>query len=124
MNSNQGQVGNFERKSALLFAALVLAGGATTAIAQSKPAGSVWNADPAHAATAGTATPPAHNPFRPSSTTQASASAFDRADANKDGQLSPKEASKLPAISQRFKELDTDKNGMLSREEFEKGAHS
>jgi hypothetical protein len=54
----------------------------------------------------------------------ASAAAFDRVDANKDGQLNTKEAAKLPAIGQRFKELDTDQSGMLSREEFEKGANS
>jgi len=50
--------------------------------------------------------------------------AFDRADTNKDGQLSAQEAARLPAINQRFKELDTDRNGSLSRTEFEKGTQS
>lgn len=54
----------------------------------------------------------------------AAAAAFDKADSNKDGQLSAQEAATLPAISQRFKELDTDKNGSLSRAEFDKGVQS
>ena len=54
----------------------------------------------------------------------AAAAAFDKADSNKDGQLSAQEAATLPAISQRFKEIDTDKNGSLSRAEFDKGVQS
>ncbi|AVO41069.1 EF-hand domain-containing protein [Simplicispira suum] len=48
--------------------------------------------------------------------------AFDRADTNKDGQLSAKEAQKLPAMSARFQQLDTNHDGMLSRDEFDAGA--
>ena len=48
--------------------------------------------------------------------------AFERADANRDGQLSAQEARQLPAISQRFEEIDSDRNGQLSRAEFDKGA--
>jgi Ca2+-binding EF-hand superfamily protein len=48
--------------------------------------------------------------------------AFERADANRDGQLSAQEARQLPAISQRFEEIDSDRNGPLSRAEFDKGA--
>mgnify|MGYP006174967259 CR=1 FL=1 len=46
---------------------------------------------------------------------------FEQLDANKDGQLTEKEATQLPAISQRFKELDKDQSGALSPSEFEKG---
>lgn len=48
--------------------------------------------------------------------------AFDRADANKDDQLSAKEVQKLPAMSARFHQLDTNHDGMLSRQEFDAGA--
>ena len=48
--------------------------------------------------------------------------AFERADANRDGQLSAQEARQLPVISQRFEEIDSDRNGQLSRTEFDKGA--
>ena len=54
----------------------------------------------------------------------ASASAFERADANRDGQLSSAEAGQLPAIANRFQALDKDKNGSLSRTEFEAGSRS
>ncbi|WP_405124774.1 EF-hand domain-containing protein [Pulveribacter suum] len=54
----------------------------------------------------------------PASTT---ASAFERADTNRDGQLSAAEAAQLPAIGNRFKQLDKDHNGSLSRAEFEAG---
>lgn len=44
--------------------------------------------------------------------------AFARADANRDGQLSPQEAVMLPAISQKFEALDRNKDKFLSLEEF------
>ena len=50
--------------------------------------------------------------------------AFDRADANADGKLSPQEAATLPAIGNRFEQLDTDRDGSLSPTEFDKGAKS
>lgn len=50
------------------------------------------------------------------------ASAFDRADTNSDGALSPAEAQRFPAISERFEQLDTDHDGRLSRQEFQTGS--
>ncbi|EJE51491.1 hypothetical protein PMI14_03844 [Acidovorax sp. CF316] len=44
--------------------------------------------------------------------------AFARADANRDGQLSPQEAVMLPAISEKFEALDRNKDKFLSLEEF------
>ena len=142
MRSNQSKVHNFERKSALLFTALVLAGGATTALAQSKSISNVWTTSqgamtsstpstttqhsqgPTNTGNGLNQSPSIPNPFRPPSAAQAASTSFDHADTNKDGHLNAKEAAKLPAIGQRFKELDTDQNGTLSREEFEKGANS
>ena len=54
----------------------------------------------------------------------AARSAFDRADINRDGQLSAKEAQMLPAISERFQQIDTNHDGMLSRGEFAVGSAS
>jgi len=50
--------------------------------------------------------------------------AFSRADANRDGQLSPREAVMLPAISQKFEALDRNKDKFLSLEEFALAAKS
>lgn len=115
----------FDTRSVMLFAALSLAGaGALQAQGQTSSASS-----PAFGPSEKSASPAGTPKFSvgPSSGTassQASALAFDRADVNKDGQLSAKEAATLPAIGQRFKELDADQNGVLSRDEFEKGANS
>lgn len=111
----------FDSRSVMLFTALTL-GGTGALQAQTSPTA------PTFGPGASTATPqqgsrPSNGPgtAQPQS---AAAGAFERADANKDSQLSAKEATQLPAIAQRFKELDTDKNGMLSRAEFDKGANS
>lgn len=46
---------------------------------------------------------------------------FDKADADRSGQLSPAEAAALPAIAARFEQLDADRSGQLSFEEFAAG---
>ena len=48
--------------------------------------------------------------------------AFNRADANHDGQLSRAEAEHFPAVAQRFEQIDGNRDGFLSREEFNKAA--
>ena len=101
----------FDSRSVMLFAALSL-GGVSALQAQTAPA------KPQSESTFSMGPGPAK------SQSTAAADAFERADANKDGQLSAQEAARLPAIAQRFKELDADKNGMLSRAEFDKGANS
>ena len=118
---------SFDKRSVLLFAALSL-GGAAALHAQQAPAGT------APAASKSPSSGPSFGPGRagPSASQNgdnnldapraASQAAFDRADANRDGQLSAQEADTLPAIGNRFMELDADKNGMLSREEFNEGA--
>lgn len=93
---------NFEARSVVLVAAMVL-GGASAAHAQS--------------------TAPAMQ-----GTPQASAKemdvAFVRADANKDGKLDKKEAEMMPLIAERFAQLDTNADGFITREEFAKAAGS
>lgn len=106
MQTSQPRTSRFDTRSVLLFAALTLGGmGALQAQTSAPP-------------------PQGSGSFSsgPQTGPQASAasSAFDRADTDKDGQLSMQEAARLPAISQRFKEFDTDGNGTLSRAEFEK----
>ena len=121
MKAQQRRLSSFDTRSVMLFAALSLGGvGALQAQTTTSPqfgpsdktapqAGAKISGGPAVIAA-------------PQST--AATAAFDRADTNKDGQLSAQEAAKLPAIGQRFKELDSDHNGTLSRSEFEKGANS
>ena len=126
MKARQRRIYSFDSRSALLFAALAIGGaGAMQAQAQTpspqfgpaaKPASqteSTFSSGPGTTAA----------PSQSTAAATAAASAFERADTNKDGKLSEKEAAMFPAIAQRFKELDTDKDGVLSPTEFEKGAH-
>jgi type II secretory pathway component HofQ len=112
----------FDTRSVMLFAALSL-GGAAALQAQAQTSAPSPQFGP------GEKSAPLASPkysLGPASNTSPAApsTAFDRADANKDGQLSAKEAAQLPAIGQRFKELDTDQSGTLSRQEFDKGTKS
>ena len=104
----------------MLFAAMAL-GGLGMSHAQTAPSTPQFGPTPSSAQT-GSKSPAAGAAAAPQG--GATSAAFDRADVNKDGQLSAQEAAKLPAIGQRFKELDADHNGSLSRTEFEKGARS
>ena len=118
----QQQRTRFDTRSVMLFAAISL-GGAGALQAQGQISSPSAQFDPTEKSAPQTGSNYSIGPGSNSSSV-ASAAAFDRADANKDGQLNAKEAAKLPAIGQRFKELDTDQNGTLSRNEFEKGANS
>lgn len=122
MKALQRRTYTFDTRSVMLFAAISL-GGAGALQAQTTSASPQFGPSEKSAPQAGSkfSSGPAS---ATSAQTTAAIAAFDRADANKDGNLSPQEAAKLPAIGQRFKELDADKNGGLSRSEFEKGANS
>lgn len=104
----------FDTRSVLLFAVLTLGGG-TALYAQPAPEGTA----PSAAGKPATAFSSANALQAPRAASQ---TAFDRADDNRDGQLSAQEADRLPAIGNRFQELDTDNNGVLSFEEFYEGA--
>lgn len=110
---------HFEASSVLLFAALTF-GAAGAVQAQS---GSTSSPSQASKSVIG---PASSNPATPQATfgggkttTSSAAAAFDRADADRNGMLSPQEASTFPAIGERFQALDKNQDKMLSREEFE-----
>lgn len=118
-----GWTRHFEASSVVLFAALTLgtagavhaqSSASSTGAAPSKTVVGPANATP----TAGQAT------FGGGNASTSSDAAFQRADANHDGMLSPQEAATLPAIGNRFQALDKNKDQMLSREEFEAGVKS
>ena len=115
---------SFDTRSVMLFAALSLGGvGALQAQTSSSSSSSPPQFGPASKSTAQSGSGFSVGPSSGGVST-AAAAAFDKADSNKDGQLSAQETATLPAVSQRFKELDTDKNGSLSRAEFYKGVQS
>ena len=110
------KVSSFEVVSVVLFSAHTLGGG--MALAQTGGGNAGNNKEPARIVQSGSATGVQQAPTAKSSVQ----AAFERADANRDGQLSAQEARQLPVISQRFEEIDSDRNGQLSRAEFDKGA--
>lgn len=105
MKTQRRFIADFEARSVVLFSALTL--GCAAAVQAQSPA-------PPPARTATQMSAPA------SAAGQEAIAAFARADANKDGRLSPKEAELLPAVAQRFDMLDSNRDGFLSREEFDK----
>ena len=105
---------NFEARSTLLVAALVL-GAAGAAHAQTDAAAP---ASPA-------ATSPAQGSIPQNKVTSKDLDAiFLQADTNKDGKLDRKEAESLAAVAQRFEQLDANRDGFISRAEFSKVAGS
>lgn len=122
MTKSLRNVTGFEIRSVLLFTALSLGG--ASAMAQLQAPSQALQTSQAQQtpqppmqsgpATGVQAAPPA---AADGDSVQA---AFDRADTNKDGKLTKKEAEALPAVSNAFAKIDTDKNGSLSREEFGK----
>ena len=110
------KVSSFEVVSVVLFSALTLGGG--MAFAQTGGGNAGDNKEAVRIVQSGSATGVQQAPTAKNSVQ----AAFERADANRDGQLSAQEARQLPVISQRFEEIDSDRNGQLSRAEFDKGA--
>lgn len=116
---------SFETRSALLVAALVVAGASaahaqTAAPAAASPGSPPSQMSPAGPAGASGATGAAGSIPQNKASNKDVDAAFDRADANKDGKLDRKEAEIMPAVAQRFDQLDTNRDGFVSREEFSK----
>ncbi len=116
-----GWTRHFEASSVVLFAALTL--GTAGAVHAQSSASSTGTAPSKTVVGPANATPTAGQATFGGSSTSSDA-AFERADVNHDGMLSPQEAATLPAIGNRFQALDKNKDQMLSREEFEAGVKS
>ncbi|EPD43184.1 MULTISPECIES: EF-hand domain-containing protein [Delftia] len=117
MTSQLRKVSGFEIRSVMLFAAISLGSVAAMAQAPSPPKSAPADTvqfGPSAGSAAGIQPAPA-----PAGANDVQA-AFDRADTNRDGKLSKKEAEALPAVSSNFAQIDADKNGSLSRDEFSK----
>ena len=108
---------SFEVLSVVLFSALTF-GSAGTVLAQSTPQQS---REQTQLAPSGAAAGVQNAPAPGTASGNSAQAAFQRADTNRDGQLSAVEARQLPAVSQRFQEMDSDRNGQLSLAEFDKG---
>ena len=108
---------NFELCSVILLAAFAM-GAASASHAQSTPkAGSANSAPSQMTPVAAAGAIPANKV-----TSQDLDAAFNRADANHDGQLSRAEAEHFPAVAQRFEQIDGNRDSFISREEFNKAA--
>lgn len=111
---------NFEISSVLLLAALVL-GAAHSAQAQTSPAAAAPGySPPSQMAMSVTAVAiPANQAI-----SKGVEAAFQRADTNRDGQLSREETERFPALMQRFDQVDSNGDHFLSPDEFQQAAGS
>ncbi len=113
---------SFESRSALLVAALVVAGASAAHAQTSAPSAASPNSPPSQISPSGPAGATGAAGSIPSNKVSSKDvdAAFDRADANKDGKLDRKEAESMPAVAQRFDQLDANRDGFVSRDEFSK----
>ena len=109
---------NFEICSVLLLAALVL-GAAHTAQAQTPAAAPAYSPPSQRAMSVTAVAIPATQ-----ATSQDVQAAFQRADSNRDGQLSRQETERFPALVQRFEQVDSNGDHFLSADEFKQAAGS
>ncbi len=120
---------NFEARSTLLLAAMVLsaAGAAhaqTAAPSAASPNSPPSTMSPSAAPQADAATPSTGSSAIPRNkvTSKDLDGIFLKADTSKDGKLDRKETESLPAVAQNFDQLDSNRDGFISRAEFSKVA--
>ncbi|MCY1163219.1 EF-hand domain-containing protein [Polaromonas sp.] len=109
---------NFEMRSVLFMAALVIGSINVSHAQAAAPSPAGQNPSPTQMSPSGT--PGSIAPNKASS--KDVDAAFARSDTNKDGKLDRKEAENLPAVAQRFDQIDANHDGFISREEFNKAA--
>jgi hypothetical protein len=117
----QDFIPNFEMRSVLVIATFaVSAAYAQTNIRPATPGQNNPMAMTAAAGTDNTAMANQVNQVKTSTTTLDAA--FSRADTDRDGRLSRKEAEHFPMLSQRFDTIDMNRDSFISREEFDRAA--
>ncbi|TAM42059.1 MAG: EF-hand domain-containing protein [Burkholderiaceae bacterium] len=111
MKAKRRYLPNFEARSVMIIAAWAV--GSAAAQAQT-PYSPPPRPQAPMAAPSGAMDPP-----RAGAKEDASAE-FMRADSNRDGKLSRKEAQAIPSLAQHFEQVDADHDGFISREEYDK----
>jgi EF hand len=114
----QDFIPNFEMRSVLVIATFAVS--AAYAQTNTRPATPGQNNPMAMTAAAGTDNTAMANQVKTSTTTLDAA--FNRADTDRDGRLSRKEAEHFPMLSQRFDAIDMNRDSFISREEFDRAA--
>lgn len=118
MKTTRHRIFPFEACSVLLFSALLI-GTATASHAQLAQGTA---AQPSFGpATTAPATPSKFTIGPAAPTAATPQAAFDKADTNHDGKLSPQEAATHMPKGQGFQQMDSNHDGFLSREEFDQG---
>jgi Ca2+-binding EF-hand superfamily protein len=118
-SARQNLIAAFEVPSLLLMAALALGAGSAAHAQGATPSTGATNNSAASqmAPLAAAGAIPANKATRMDLD-----AAFNRADVNRDGQLSRTEAEHFPAVAQRFEQIDSNHDGFISREEFNQAA--
>jgi hypothetical protein len=107
---SKDSIPNFELCSVLVLAAFAM--GAAHAQGATPSTGDASRSTPSHVTAAADAAP-----TRKVTRLDLDA-AFNRADVERDGRLSRKEAEHFPALAQRFEQIDSNHDTFISREEF------
>jgi hypothetical protein len=121
----QDFIPNFEMRSVLVIAAFAVSAASAYAQTSATPTAMPGQNNPVAMTTAAdrtdsTAMANQVNTMKTSSTNHDAA--FNRADADRDGRLSRKEAEHFPMLSQRFESIDTNRDSFISRDEFNQAA--
>jgi hypothetical protein len=116
---------NFEMRSLLVIATFAVSAASACAQTSARPPAMPGQSNPVTMTTAADRTENTKivnqvSQVRTNSSTLDAA--FNRADADRDGRLSRKEAEHFPMLSQRFDAIDSNRDSFISREEFNQAA--